>query len=86
MNEYKSPGESIRRERQGRKLSQAALAKLMNTSQKQISFYENNTQSISLDKLLELADVLNVNAYCLIPTLKEYRNNPDYLTEHQLSL
>ena len=47
--------------RKQRGLSQRELAKLINTTHRTIAYYENETNSIPVDKLEKLAKVLNVS-------------------------
>lgn len=83
---FLSTGRKIKHTRKYLNMSQSELAKLVHTSQKQISFYESNEQNITIEKLLEIADALNVEPSKLLPKLNEYRQRPSYLSKYNITI
>lgn len=59
-------GENLKRIRKEKGLTQYDLADLMNTSQRMITHYENQSKRPPLDKIKDFAKVLNVHIEQLI--------------------
>lgn len=62
-------GEKIRHLRRQRKLTQTEMADSLNITQRAFSKIENNEVQLKIDRLEEIANLLNVDAKELLPDL-----------------
>ena len=85
MYNYKI-GERIKELRQGRNLTQLALAQRLGITKSVISGYENATTYPSYDVLLGLADVFNVTTDYLLGKEKTRTISTKGLTESQVEM
>ena len=64
---YADLGDRIRKMREGRGLTQEALASLISLSRTSITNIEKGRQSVPLHKIIEIAEALRVDASNLLP-------------------
>ncbi|MBY3129801.1 MULTISPECIES: helix-turn-helix domain-containing protein [Rhizobium] len=73
---YTAVGEAIRRKREARALSQAALAKRVNLSRTSITNIESGTQALPLHNFLAIAEALSAEPAELLPNTREETRRP----------
>jgi len=83
MDIYRQIGEKIRKLRLTKGLSQKDLAKYVGVTYQQIQNYEKGKSKIPVDRLIRIAEVLEVS---LDYFLKEFNNNHDKVPESELAL
>lgn len=66
MTRLKNLGQNIKKYRKQKKLSQNQLAELVNLSREHIGSVETGKDFLSLRKLFEIADVLEIEPYKLL--------------------
>jgi len=80
---YRQIGEKIRRLRQTKGLSQKDLASYVGVTYQQIQNYEKGKSKIPVDRLIKIAEALEVS---LDYFLKEFDNNHNKVSESELAL
>ena len=71
---YKIIGKNIKQARKGQKLTQEALAELIDKSTSYISYIETGKKCLSLETLVDIANCLKVSADDLLSFNIEYRH------------
>jgi transcriptional regulator with XRE-family HTH domain len=75
---FKKPGRSIRLIRESKHLSREYVAAQLGISSRALGNIENDKCSVTLERINELATILGVSVYDLVPREKQVKNKEIY--------